>query len=302
MKIRIFTTVSLVVVLFLASLSFRPNTVNAEGCGGLTPSLPVGVWTSSGPGAGEVTLHWQQSPHADRYAVAYGTSSGNYTYGADNIGGSSSTSYVVRGLNPGGRYYFVLAAAHGCNSSGFSAEVMAYAGGGAAVSASTEDKMEKTTMMEKKTVMKKDEPVVESKVIMPKYTGSGDVWASSGPMMGQVTLGWKKVSPANNYHVVYGSAPGSYEYGALNVGDVSSFTVGFLVPGKMYYFAVVPVHNDTAMYTSSAVSAWAYGGVSEEVVETTKEALMEPKNDTMVKGVEAVDPDILQKTLNVNPQ
>ena len=118
-------------ILALISLSsFRPSEVNAQECGGPFPPKPAGVWAKSGPGGGEVTLFWQEVAYANRYAVEYGTTSGQYLYGATNIGGTSSRSYTVKSLTPGTKYYFKLAGARDCTSSPLSDEVWAWAGGG----------------------------------------------------------------------------------------------------------------------------------------------------------------------------
>ena len=91
-------------ILVLASLSNLAGgrqTVLAGDCGGPIPPAPQGVWTKSGPGTGEVTLYWKGAPHANRYAVAYGTTSNTYMYGADNIGREQTRSYTVKYLTPG---------------------------------------------------------------------------------------------------------------------------------------------------------------------------------------------------------
>jgi len=126
-------------ILTLVSLSaFKPELIKASDCGGPYPPMPDKVWAKSGPGPGQVTLSWNEVPFANRYAVAYGTSSGQYMYGADNIGGVEARSYTVSLLNPGQKYYFRLAAARDCTSSPFSAEISQTAGYGGAVITNTE--------------------------------------------------------------------------------------------------------------------------------------------------------------------
>src|SRR3989344_4026820 len=122
---KIFRAVLGIIIFVIALISasalalLSPPKASAQ-CGGPYPPKPQMVWAKSGPGGGEVTLYWNEVPYANRYALAYGMSSGNYTYGADNIGGTQSRNYTVKGLNPAGRYAFVLAGARDCASSPFS--------------------------------------------------------------------------------------------------------------------------------------------------------------------------------------
>lgn len=255
-------------VLMLSSLTYfsRPTTVAAEDCGGPVPPAPVKVWARSGPMSGEVTLYWDKAAYANRYAVAYGTMSDKYMYGANNIGNANSTSYTVKSLSPGSKYYFRLAAANGCTSSGFSSQVWAYASG----SGSTVRTGAPLTMMKPPTPIAKPQAVVAPVTMNGKYK----LWASAGPSVGEVTLRWKDADTADNYHLVYGTASGKYQYGALNIGRVNQYTVKKLTPGVTYYFALVPVLNNMAKYTSAPVAGWAKG---MEVITTSKENLMQPK-------------------------
>ncbi len=242
-----------VLILTLISLStlMRPQAAKAADCGGPVPPKPMKVWAKPGPSGGQVTLYWDASPYANRYAVAYGTMSNKYMYGADNIGNENSRSYTVKSLVPGAKYYFRLAAANGCSSSPFSDEVMAQATGGAVM-----------------------EAVKVASAVVSKGVGKQMLWAKAGPRVGEVTLYWVNNENAENYHLVYGTEHGKFKYGQLNIGKVNKFTVGKLVAGRQYHFALVPVMNGQAMYTTPQVMANAYGG---EVVVTTKENLIQPK-------------------------
>lgn len=62
---------------------------------------------------------------------------------------------------------------------------------------------------------------------------------------GQMTVLWTPVSPITHYSLVYGPSAGNYLYGVSNTGNVTTFTVGELDPGKNYCFAVRGV-NDCA--------------------------------------------------------
>ncbi len=256
-------------LLFLTTWSHPWKTVEAADIGGLVPEKPQRVWARSGPKAGEVTLYWDTVVYADRYAVAYGPKSNNYLYGADNIGSELSRSYTIKGLSPGMKYYFRLAAARGSVSSPFSNEVSAYAAAGASVQQANTGAIFKAEKTEA-TAVKKEMVVSSSKDQL--Y-----LRAAPGPSVGQVTLTWNKNEEANNYHLVYGKKAGEYTYGALNLGNTSKYTVGYLNPGSLYYFAIVPVKDGKAFSTSSAVKAYALAPMTEEVVVTSREALITPK-------------------------
>lgn len=236
----------------------------AEECGGLVPPAPKKVTAVSGPGAGKITLYWDEASYANRYAVAYGEVSGKYVYGADNIGGERSRSFTVSALKPGTRYYFRLAAANNKCSSPFSAEVSAVTSGSAVYAAVPV------------TVV----PTLEKKAVAPVPVTGESLSAVSGPGVGQVTLTWREFDGADNYHLAYGRQAGKFEYGALNIGKTTKFTVSRLNPGTSYYFAIVPVTGSQAMKTSSPVKAWAKAAVN--VVQTTREALIMPQNTPRV--------------------
>ncbi len=72
----------------------------------------------------------------------------------------------------------------------------------------------------------------------------------------QVLLSWNGSSGTTHYGIVYGIKPGVYIYGANNVGNVTSYTVSNLSPGRRYYFAVFAV-NDCAPSNYSAEVASA---------------------------------------------
>lgn len=259
-------------ILALVSLSalIRPQAAQAEDCGGPVPPKPMKVWAKPGPSGGQVTLYWDASPHANRYAVAYGTKSNKYMYGADNIGNENSRSYTVKSLASGQKYYFRVAAANGCSSSPFSDEVSAVSSAGGVV------------MVQKSVTAQKVEaisPKTEAKVVSVSTAGPVGVqklWAKSGPKMGEVTLYWMNNESADNYHLVYGTQHGKFKYGALNIGKVNKFTVMKLAAGVEYHFALVPVMNNQAMYTTNQVMMRAMGA-GVEVVQTTRENLIVPQ-------------------------
>lgn len=255
------------VLLSASALSLlHPSQQAFAGCGGPFPPKPAKVWTKSGPGGGEITLYWDEVAYANRYAVAYGQWSGKYTYGADNIGGTQSRSYTVKGLTPGGKYVFALAAARDCASSPFSHEVWGTAGWGSATQVSTPSTPVAVASPAKASLA--DEASAKS-AAKGGPVGKQSLWAKSGPGVGQVTLYWKQADSANNYHLVYGTQPGRQQYGALNIGNTTWYTVKHLAPGTRYYFALVPLFNGRSLPTTAWVSAVSYTPPVVEVVEVS---------------------------------
>lgn len=81
-------------------------------CNNSAPAAPTGLYAQTFDN-GSVTLHWTQSTSThDGYLIAYGTSPGNYQYGAPNIG--DDDHYTVKGLTPGAQYCFYVRSLNGC--------------------------------------------------------------------------------------------------------------------------------------------------------------------------------------------
>ena len=255
----------LIISLAGAGTLLNPKAVKAEGCNGTAPSVPTKVSAVSGPSGGEVTIFWDASSFANRYALAYGTVSNKYIYGANNIGGEQSRVYTVKSLQPGVKYYFRLAAAKDCASSPFTSEISAVAGGGKAAVAQPSVPIVSKPVTQ---VGSPSQPVVSSGPI-----GKTKLSATSGPRVGEVTLTWQNVDNAQDYHLVYGHSAGKYQYGALNIGRVNKFIVGKLTPGAVYYFAIIPILGQP-LYTTDPVMGVASAPV--EVVQTTPENLIQP--------------------------
>lgn len=250
-------------VLFLVAAGLVPASVSAAESG------PVGKLmfrAASGPKAGEVTLTWVDGDSADQYHLVYGTSSKNMQYGALNIG--MNNVYTVGKLTPGTKYYFALVPVMNNMAMYTSEWVAAVALGG---------RVEAVVVPPTQPV---GQPVVKPVTAAPGVPAAGPVgkhWlvAKPGPKIGEVTLTWRHMDVANNYHLVYGTEHGKFKYGQLNLGWVTKFTVSKLVPGKTYHFALVPVNNDVAMYITDQVMAAAYQPV--QVVTTTPDAVIQPK-------------------------
>lgn len=247
----------LVLILTIVNLKvFIARTVYAADCGSPVPPAPVHVTAVTGPGSGEVTLYWEAAPYANRYAVAYGTESNRYLYGAENIGGSEARSYTVKSLNTGTRYYFRLAAARDCSSSPLSGEVSAVTAGGLVVSSAVAQVKE----------VKAVQPVRNVQPVRGGFMGV------AGPNAGEVTL-FPGNSSAENYHLVYGWESGKYIYGALNLGKFNKYTVKSLIPGRTYHFALIPVAGGVAQKTTGEIAVSAMAD-TVQVVNTSPEALI----------------------------
>lgn len=72
----------------------------------------------------------------------------------------------------------------------------------------------------------------------PTLFQPGHSLLSKATGVGEVRLNWLRTQNASSYGVGVGLTPGNYIYGSPNVGDTTNFTVRFLTPGKIYYFAV----------------------------------------------------------------
>lgn len=282
--------------------------VYADDCGGPTPSVPANIRVLSGPGVGQITLHWNEASFANRYAVVYGTSSNNYIYGSTNIGNETSRSYTVKHLVPGTRYYFRMAAAHDCNSSGFTQQVWGTAKGSKPTKSNDSTISDNSKQMSQTPVVARTGSVPESMPVSGPV-GKQDLWGKGGPAEGQVTLYWQNVDSAEDYHLVYGTKPGVYQYGALNIGKAGWFKVGHLIPGVKYYFALIPLVANVPLYTSPSVGITAKINVQTVNMETpsvkspatsfeTKAAVKTDSTAPKTSPTEAPKPTLSQTDLN----
>ncbi|MCR4277145.1 MAG: fibronectin type III domain-containing protein [Candidatus Roizmanbacteria bacterium] len=112
-------------------------------------------------GAGEVRLNWLKATRANKYTIGFGTSSGNYIYGAANI--ADTNNYTVGHLNPGTRYYFAVKGVNGCMPGDWSREWSAVVGRGGGTSTLTY------------TGSRDTGSVVPSIVLKKQGTGGGNV-------------------------------------------------------------------------------------------------------------------------------
>jgi len=97
----------------------------APACSATKPgSAPIITNTVNGDNS--VTLTWLKANNPfTHYLIGYGTSSGSIEYGNPNVGNADTTSYTVKGLSGGTRYYFKIKAINDCMPGDWSNEVSA---------------------------------------------------------------------------------------------------------------------------------------------------------------------------------
>lgn len=88
------------------------STFSPPQCTNSYPSAPTGLSAITGAD-GTVTLNWNHtiSDHTG-YLIAFGTSPGNYLYGAPDVG--NINQYTVESLTPGAQYCFYVRSLNGC--------------------------------------------------------------------------------------------------------------------------------------------------------------------------------------------
>lgn len=110
--------------------TLTPTSTPTSGCTDPAPGSTAHLDTAESTGPHSIKLSWTAAKNpVTSYLLAYGIESGKYIYGNPNMGGSGITTYTVGGLATGKKYYFVIRAVNGCNSTEYSNEVSATAGG-----------------------------------------------------------------------------------------------------------------------------------------------------------------------------
>lgn len=97
-------------------------------CSGQLLAVPYNLKAESGPGMGEIYISWEGS-NDKNIGIKYGSWSGSYEYGWENIGKVSN--FIISGLEAGKKYFVTVFTTDSCNRSSYSSEVVSEAGYGA---------------------------------------------------------------------------------------------------------------------------------------------------------------------------
>ena len=222
-----------------------------------------GFAAHNGKTTGTVHLVWMDKDYVESYNIAYGTAPGSYQYGVTNVGNISE--YMIGGLTPGQRYYFVLSPVDDGHGMAYTYEVSAIAGGSATSQTATTHTTPTTTAAQPSTPTHATTPTTHSTTSSstmyesaPQMAVNEDknfhLTAQPGPEKGTVTLMWDNKGYTDNYNIVYGPGAGQYVWGAAGIGHVGMYTIGALTSGQRYYFALSAVDDGTAMPYTPYVS------------------------------------------------
>ena len=121
------------------------------------------------------------------------------------------------------------------------------------------------------------------------------VMGSPNPGNEQVTLNWSSVSGALGYYVRFGIASGSYGT-AIDVGNVTSYTVLRLANDYPYYFVVMAYDQNGASQNSNEVTA-----IPMAPVNTVTITLLVPGDGTVTVSWSSTGP-VSYYRLKVGPQ
>ncbi len=116
-----------------ASSSAASNTSQPPGCGAEAPAGKPWLYGAIPQSNTSILLYFTDADGPiDSYFLEYGTASGVYQYGSQNIGGRGTRTYLVQGLTPNKTYYFRVRAGNGCATGQWSNELAAETGKGKA--------------------------------------------------------------------------------------------------------------------------------------------------------------------------
>jgi hypothetical protein len=222
--------------LILASTLFSLISVSRVFAISSGPVNPYSFSAMQGSKIGTVKLTWYDDGASHTYNLFYGTNPGNYAFGVVNVAHdvNQANEFTVENLTPGITYYFKL-----CGQENYAEAVVA-------MQATSE------TISTAKFIY-----YSESKNYEMPYLFAVNYGNSSGT----VNITWFDNDTANKYDLIYGTKLGEYLYGWQDLpyreNLSNTFTVNYLSPGSIYYFALVAKRDNTVVSWSHAISILA---------------------------------------------
>ena len=140
-------------------------TAKTPSCDDMAPTVKPLLYSAKLVGVNLITLYFaDDQEQVDKYVLTYGEKSGNYIYGAGNIGGKGTRTYTVGGLSYGKTYYFKVRAGNGCATGPWSEEISARTGYGFYTFTSKPNVFDEETPLTKYTLPKPNLEEIKHKV------------------------------------------------------------------------------------------------------------------------------------------
>lgn len=199
------------------------------------PVEPFSFSAVSGPKIGTVKITWYDDNTSKTYNLLYGFDPNHLTFGVVDMAHitNMANEFMVGSLTPGQIYFFKLFGTNGNDKE--SGPVMAKA-------------TSNTSLAVKSTYYSASQNYKMPYLFAISY----------GSSPGTVNITWFANDSANKFDVSYGTVPGIYQYGWQDMpyrqNLSNTFTVGALIPGKTYYFALVAERNNSVVSWSSPLS------------------------------------------------
>ena len=118
-----------VIVATITTQTNSSSTASAPGCNDPAPGIkPPWLYGAIAQGSGSVLLYFTEADNpVNKYVLEYGTKSGDYPYGVQDMGINSrgQMTYLVKSLSPNTTYYFKVRGGNGCATGTWSNEISA---------------------------------------------------------------------------------------------------------------------------------------------------------------------------------